>query len=451
MSSRASQPEPFVIQAIIKAITATRIIARRTARFSALSACLTFIAVPAAGAPIALTDVRIVDGTGSAPVENGVLIVDAGRIVAVGPADSVIIPDAAERRSLSGKTLIPGLINTHGHVGAIRGLDSGHYNRDNLLRQLDLYARYGITSVVSLGDDEAEGFALRDQQNTPGLDRARLYVAGPVLSARTPEEARTLVDSTAKLTPDFIKIRVDDNLRRTPKMQPDIYLAISERADHHGIPLAVHTYYLQDAKDLVRAGADFIAHSVRDIHVDSEFIELMRASNLCYSPTLTRELSTYVYEREPDFFTDPFFLKEAEPAVLDTLREPERQQRLQENAAAQQYKASLPIAMANVKILADAGVQIAMGTDSGPPTRFQGYFEHLEMWMMQDAGMSPMQILHAATGGAADCMGLTDTGTLETGNWADILVMGENPLEDIRHTRSLEQVWIAGKPTHLAR
>lgn len=437
MSTRASTPD--------------RTAAGNVAYICTLSACLALAAMPAAAAPTALTDVRIIDGTGAAPVEDGVVIVDGGRIIAVGPAHSVTIPDDAEQQSLAGKTLTPGFINTHGHAGAIRGLESGHYGRDNLLRQLDLYARYGVTTVVSLGDDEAEGFALRDQQNTPSLDRARLYVAGPVLSAQTPDEGRTLVDHTAALSPDFIKIRVDDNLGRTPKMPPDVYQAISERADHHGIPLAVHTYYLQDTKNLIRAGADFIAHSVRDVHVDSEFVDLMLTNNLCYSPTLTRELSTYVYESEPDFFADPFFLRHADPAVLDTLREPERRQRLRDSVAAQQYKASLPIAMANVKILSDAGVQIAMGTDSGPPARFQGYFEHLEMWMMQDAGMSPMQILHAATGGAAACMDLRETGTLEAGNWADMLVMGENPLLDIRHTRSLEQVWIAGKPIHLAR
>lgn len=417
----------------------------------ALCGCaLSVLATTALGAPIALTDVRIIDGTGAAPIENGVLIVDTGRIVAVGAAGSVEIPASAEQLSLAGKTLTPGFINTHGHAGAIRGLKSGHYSRENLLRQLDLYARYGVTTVVSLGDDEAEGFALRDEQNTPALNRARLYVAGPVLSAQTPEAAIDLVDATAELSPDFIKIRVDDNLGRTPKMSPDVYRAISDRADYHGIPLAVHTYYLQDTKDLIRAGADFIAHSVRDIHVDDAFIELMRTGNLCYSPTLTRELSTYVYESEPAFFADPFFLREADADVLSTLREPERQQRVRDNAAAQQYKASLPVAMTNVKLLADAGVNIAMGTDSGPPGRFQGYFEHLEMWMMQDAGLDPMQILRAATGGAAACMGLSDTGTLEAGNWADMLVMGEDPSQDIRHTRSLEQVWVAGKPVHPA-
>lgn len=411
---------------------------------------LSTLAMTAQAAPLALTDVRIIDGTGAAPVENGVLVIDDGRIVAVGSADRVQIPADAGRQSLAGRTLTPGFINTHGHAGAVRGLESGHYSRDNLLRQLNLYAQYGVTTVISLGDDDTEGFVLRNEQNTPSLARARLYVAGPVLSAQTPEAARALVDQTAELSPDFIKIRVDDNLGRTAKMPPEVYQAFSSRADHHDIPLAVHTYYLQDTKDLVRAGADFIAHSVRDVHVDDEFIELMRDRNLCYSPTLTRELSTYIYESEPDFFTDPVFLREADADVLDTLREPERQQRLRDSSAAQQYKASLPIAMANVKTLADAGVQIAMGTDSGPPARFQGYFEHLEMWMMQDAGLTPMQILFAATGGAAECMGLGDTGTLEAGKWADILVMGENPLEDIRHTRSLEQVWIAGNQVYMA-
>jgi len=417
----------------------------------ATTICLVLTAMSALGAPLALTNARIIDGTGAAPIENGTLIINAGRIIAVGATGNIVIPADAEQQSLAGKTITPGFINSHGHVGAVRGLEAGHYNRENLLRQLDLYARYGVTTVISLGDDEAEGFALRAQQNTPELDRARLFVAGPVLSAQSPEEAHALVDETAGLSPDFIKIRVDDNLGRTPKMSPEIYQAFSDRADHHDIPLAVHTYYLQDTKNLIRAGADFIAHSVRDVHVDGEFIDLMRTGNLCYSPTLTRELSTYVYESEPAFFTDPFFLANADPQVVETLRDPERQQRLQNSVAAQQYKASLPIAMANVKMLADAGVQIAMGTDSGPPARFQGYFEHLEMWMMQDAGMSPMQILQAATGGAAECMGLRETGTLETGKWADMLIMGDDPAQDIRNTRSLEQVWIAGKPVHRTR
>jgi imidazolonepropionase-like amidohydrolase len=394
----------------------------------------------------ALTGARIIDGTTATALENGTLLIAAGRITAVGAAESIAVPDGAVIHDLRGKTIMPGIINAHGHAGDVIGLSTGHYSTENLLRQLQLYASYGVTTVVSLGDDREQGFALRDAQNTPLLNRSRLYVAGPVLAARTPEQAEQLVDDTATLNPDFIKIRVDDNLGRTAKMAPEIFTAISNRAAHHNIPLAVHTYYLQDTKDVVRGGADFVAHSVRDMHVDDEFVSLMLSSGACYSPTLTREVSTFIYESEPDFFADPFFLASVDSNMLDILREPQRQQQMRENPAAQQYKASLPIAMTNLKILADAGVSIAMGTDSGPPARFQGYFEHLEMWMMQDAGIPAAHIIRSATGDAARCTGLTETGTLRPGNWADLLILSENPLDDIRATRSIEQVWIAGNP-----
>jgi imidazolonepropionase-like amidohydrolase len=378
-------------------------------------------------------------------LEDGVILTEDGRITAIGPRDNVVIPEQARQIDVTGKTIIPGLINAHGHVGGVRGLESGHYTEENLLRQLRLYARYGVTTVNSLGDDGPEGIAVRNRQQNAELDHARLLLAGPVLAPATPAEAVLAVDQAALIEPAFIKIRVDDNLGRTPKMPADIAQAISDRADQLGIPLAVHTYYLQDTKDLLRGGADFIAHSVRDVHIDEEFIDLIKAHDVCYTPTLTREVSTFVYENEVGFFSDPFFLNEIDQAIVETLREPERQQRLRQNAAAQQYKASLPIAMTNLKLLADAGANIAMGTDSGPVARFQGYFEHLEMWMMADAGLSPLQILQAATSAAADCLNLPDVGTLEAGKWADLLILDKNPLDDIRNTRTISAVWIGGK------
>lgn len=394
--------------------------------------------------PVALTDVRIYDGTGAAAIEQGAIIIEDGRIQAIGAMNSITIPDNAERRSLQGKTVTPGFINAHGHAGDIRGLETGHYSEANLLDQLGLYARYGITTVISLGDDETEGFQLRDRQDSPDLDRARLYVAGPVLAPRSPQDAARMVDETARLNPDFIKIRVDDNLGRTPKMTPEVYGAVIDQAASHELPVAVHIYYLEDARNTVQRGAEVVAHSVRDTAVDDAFVQLMRERDACYIPTFTREVSTYVYESEPDFFSDPFFLADADPTVLSALREPERQQAMARSATGQQYKAALPVAMANLKALADGGVLVAMGTDSGPPARFQGYFEHLEMWMMQDAGLTPEQILYSATGAAAECGRVTGTGTLEAGNWADLIIFAESPLDDIRNTRSIDEVWVAG-------
>ena len=390
----------------------------------------------------------VIDGTGAAPIAGAVMVVSHGRIDAVGPAGTVEVPAGAERVDLSGRTVMPGIVNAHGHVGGTVGLESGPglYTADNVLRQLALYARYGVTTVNSLGDDQAAGFEVRDTQGRETLDRARLFAAGPVIDAETPEMARDAVDAVAERNPDFIKIRVDDNLGTATKMAPAIYRAVIDQAHQRQLRVAAHVYYLDDAKALLRAGVDFIAHSVRDKPVDAELVELMKARDACLIPTLTREVSTFVYESRPAFFDDPFFTREADPQVVRQLEDPARQASVAASRAAQQYKKSLPTARHNARALADAGVRIAMGTDSGPPGRFQGFFEHLELEEMMAAGFTPMEVIVAATGGAARCLALGDElGTLRPGLAADFLVLERSPLDDIANTKSLESVWIAGR------
>lgn len=392
----------------------------------------------------AFVGARIIDGTGAAPIENGVMVVRAGRIEAVGTAEFVAIPEGAKRIDVSGRTIIPGLINTHGHVGDVLGLEGGHYSEENILRQLRLNARYGVTTVNSLGGDGEAGILVRDAQDVPTLDRARLFVAGPVVTGDTPGEARTVVDENAAMNVNFIKIRIDDNLRTTSKMAPAIYEAVIDRAHEKGLRVASHVYYLDDAKALLYAGTDFIAHSVRDQAVDEELIELLVQKGVCYSPTLTREVSTFVYEDVPDFFDDPFFLKEADPKAIAQLQDPDRQRAMRDSRSAQHYKEALEVALGNLRPLADGGVKIAFGTDAGPATRFQGYFEHMELALMAEGGLTPMEIIVSATGDAARCLGLDDVGTLERGKWADFVVLAENPLDDIENSRTIESVWIAG-------
>jgi imidazolonepropionase-like amidohydrolase len=209
--------------------------------------------------------------------------------------------------------------------------------------------------------------------------------------------------------------------------------------------VAAHIFYLDDAKDLLRAGADIIAHSVRDKEIDSEFISLMKARNVPYCPTLTRELSTFVYESKPAFFSDKFFLREADPAVVAQLQEPARQEAMRKSRSAQAYKAALPVAKRNLKKAADAGLFIIMGTDSGASAnRFEGYFEHVEMQMMAESGLTPAQIIRSATIDAARAMRIKDVGAIAKGNWADLVVLDRDPLADILNTQSISAVFIAG-------
>jgi imidazolonepropionase-like amidohydrolase len=391
---------------------------------------------------------RVIDGTGKAAIERGSILVQDERVLEVGPADRVRVPSGAVRVDTTGKTVVPGFINAHGHAGETVGLRSGPelYSEENVLRQLALYARYGVTTVLSLGGDHEAGFRLRDAQNSAGLNRARLFVAGPAISsAKSAADARDQVDKAVLAKPNFIKIRVDDNLGTGTKLAPEAWRAILERAHERKLPVAAHIFYLDDARALLEAGVDYIAHSIRDREVDAATVALLKKRDICVCPTLAREVSAFVYESRPAFFDDPFFLQEADREVLKQLSEPARQAAMRNNKSAQQYKVALEVASRNLKKLVDSGVRIAMGTDTGPPARFQGYFEHMEMDLMSKAGLTPMQILKSATGDAARCINQAGkVGTIEKGAWADLLVLSRNPLDDIRNARTIESVWIAG-------
>ena len=387
---------------------------------------------------------RIIDGTGAAAIENGVLVVRDGRIEAVGTSDSVTVPADAEQIDVSGRTLMPGMVNAHGHVNNIDGLDQVDYTEAQVERQLGLYARYGVTTVFSLGGDGPESMTVRDRQDSTDLEQARIYVAGNIVTGPSPEEAREQVADVAASGADVVKIRIDDNLGSGTKMTQETYQAVIEAAHEHGLKLTAHMYYLEDAKGLLEAGADLLAHSVRDVAVDDELVTLLRETGVCYCPTLMREVSTFAYESRPDWFDDEFFSKEVDPAVIAAL-DSEAWRERSSSASAQTYKAQLEVAKANLKTLSDAGIPIAMGTDTGPAARFQGYFEHGELALMVEAGLTPMQAIVASTSSAAQCMEVdADLGSLEAGKWADFLVLGANPLDDIANTQSLETVYIAG-------
>lgn len=399
---------------------------------------------PAPSSLTAFTNFTLIDGSGGAPINDAVLMIENGRVTAAGSRNATSVPANANVIDLKGKYIIPGLINSHGHVGDVKGIEGGHYSRENVIDNLAIYAQYGITTVVSLGGDKQEAEPLRDVNDTSILNHARLYIAGEVISGKTPEEATAVVDKNKTMGVDWMKIRVDDNLGTSPKMSEEVYTAVIKRSHDLGYRIATHMYYLDDAKKLLAAGSDLMAHSVRDKPVDKEFIMLMSLQKACYCPTLTRELSTFVYGSTPDFFNDPFFKKQYDSITIQPLKDLARQEQIRNSKSAQTYQQQLPVAMANLKTVSDKGIPIAFGTDSGIPTRFFGYFEHIEMAMMAEAGMTPMQIIVSATKRAADCMRLKEIGMLAPGYKADFVILGADPIADIKNTRTIESVWISG-------
>lgn len=411
---------------------------------------------PASGTT-AFTGVRLIDGTGAAPVEPATIVITDGRIAAAGPAASVSIPAGAQQIDLSGKTILPGIVNAHGHLNV--DANTRLPVREHILERLRVYADYGVTTVMSLGstkDDEMAGLAVRDdqrqaqrqgpQEGMPG--GARFYTAGQNAVAKTPEEARAFVNRLADLKVDFIKTRLNG---RATDMDSETLGAVIDEAHKRGLRTAIHIFYLRDAKVAVLNGVDIIAHSVRDQNVDQALIAEMKRRNVAYIPTLTRDLSVFVYESTPDFFKDPFFQRGmyAYQTEFDLLSDPANQEKIRNNPQAQALKRALRQGNRNLKTLLDAGVQIAMGTDSGSaddPGRWQGYFEHVEMQMMVEAGMTPLQVIVASTSGAAKVWRLDkDLGSIEPGKWGDLLVLNADPLADIRNTRQIHSVWIAGR------
>lgn len=390
---------------------------------------------------VVYTGATIWDGTGAAPVENANLVVRDGRVVTVGTNEP---PAGAEIVDLAGRWIVPGFINAHGHASGRWAADEVQGAAARVEGDLALYARYGVTTVLSLGGMPLEAYAVRDAQDGADLDRARLLLAGEIVFSQDPAEAAAMTQSNIDAGVDWIKLRVDDNLGSGEKMAWPAVEATMRVAAAANVPVATHLFYMDDASMLLDMGTGLVAHSVRDQRVTDEFVQTMLESGICYVPTLVREVSTFVYSERPAFFDDPFFLEAASQREVDRVSDPEFMSRMAASPAAAAYREALVQAQENLRILVGSGVPIAFGTDSGPAGRFPGYFEHLEFDLMSEAGMTTREILLSATSVAADCLNLDEVGTLETGKWADFVVLAQDPLADVQALHSVREVYVAG-------
>ncbi|MEK7406546.1 MAG: amidohydrolase family protein [Acidobacteriota bacterium] len=413
-----------------------------------------------------LENFTLIDGGGGPARARSAMIITDGRIQWVGPQAQLKAPAGAERINVSGKFVMPGIINLHAHLGNTVDLvqDPKFFTRENLEKQLKTYASYGVTSVVSMGSDADLVYQVRAGQRAGRPSLTRIFTAGRGFTGKagypsmlpgmqgvpfevaTPAEVAKAVAQLADRKVDIVKIWVDDHLGREKKIPIALCRAIVENAHRHGLKVAAHVFYLEDAKQLVEAGLDGLAHSVRDAPVDDALIAALKKRGAWQAaPTIVREWSTFIYARPGPALSDPFFTRSVSPKLLAALNSTGNQKKIAASPDFHHFPQWFEMAKKNLKRLADAGVKYAFGTDSGPPMRFFGYFEHRELEFMADAGLTPAQIITAATRSAAEFLGVSkDLGTLEAGKWADMIVLGKNPLENVTNTRSLEIVMIAG-------
>ena len=415
----------------------------------------------------------LIDGGDHAPLPKAAMVVEKGRISWVGPEADLKAPSGAETSDLNGAFVIPGLMNLHAHLGNTVDLvqDSKFHTRQSIEKDLKTYASYGVTTVLSMGTDQDAIFPVRNEQRdafsafakapaeTARPSMARVYTTGQGLvftggygglagvnqSVASPEQAAAAVNAQLDKGVDFIKLWLDDELGTMPKMPAAVSTAIIETAHKRNARVLAHIFYLEDAKFLASQGIDGFVHGVRDQPIDQALIDSMEQHGTWQvAGTLSREASMFAYGSTPPFASDPFFTRGVSAKTLELIKSPERQKTIAGNPNFKKYPAFFETAKANFKRLVDAGVPFALGTDAGPPGRFPGYFEHWELQLMVDAGLTPAQAIDAATRRAAMFLGAEDLGTLEPTKWADFVVLDANPLTDIRNSRKIRAVYIAG-------
>ncbi len=411
-----------------------------------------------------LKNVNLIDGTGTGTQHNRTVIIAGDRIRSIS-AGTVRIPSGAKIVDMQERTIMPLMINTHGHLGLVNGTSQSVANQTdaNFRHQLLRYEEYGVGAVLSMGTDGQKFADIREASRRGTLPGADVYTAGIGFGAKdgvppasmgftdvfrptSPDGARKQVDQQAPLKPDFIKIWVDDFWGQYPKMPPEIYHAIIDEAHKNGLRVAAHLYHLDDARSLVADGVDVIAHSIRDGEVDNALLSEMKNHHVAYIPTLSLDDFAFAYGGAPAWISDPFFQAALDPGVLEMITSPGYKAKTRANKVAALEAAALPVAMTNLKKIYDAGILVALGTDSGAtPVRVQGFAEHMELALMVQAGLTPLQAISVATKNAAQLLRIADNyGTLEPGKKANFIVLERDPSQDIRNTHTIRAVWKNG-------
>jgi imidazolonepropionase-like amidohydrolase len=428
---------------------------------------------------------RLITGDGSAPIENAAFVVENDHFTQVGRRGEVTVPAGATHVDLTGKTVMPTLVDLHGHIGfqniAAGTMSKETYTRDNLIDHLQRLAYHGVGATVSIGDlmDRSDPHGgrtnwgdvplrVRDEviPNAALFRTAGVGMAYPGAGAQghpsradvmyfvtTPEEARAAVQDYVKMKPSFIKIWVDDRNGRKPTLTPPVYRAILDEAHKLDVPVGVHNVKLADAKELMRGGMEGWLHiPVRGGEaVDDELIGIVKdriARN--DRPKIWMNLSlitawmnkgwlTTPPGQRPAWLTDPLITQTYSPAQIEQYWGKPPKPEVLEHVAT-----DFDLLGRNAMALRAAGVRVVGGTDTGQIRFLIGYWNHLDLETMVTVGMTPSEAIVAATRDAAD-IAKVNTGMVAAGKNADFIVLDANPLDAIANTRRINKVYLRGQ------
>ena len=422
-------------------------------------------AAPEEAGGLALVGAQLIDATGAPAVADSVVVISDGRIVSAGPRDATPVPDGAETLDVTGKTIMPGLVNLHVHY---------REGPNEIERQFRSQLHYGVTTARSIGSDSPERVAhLLESAGRP--DAPRTYTAGTGFSypggfnaagrnaPTTEEEARELVRNQIELGVHFIKMWVNAVAEPGLKIPPEIRAAIIDEAVQNGAIPVAHIDDEADGRQLVEAGLRDFLHStvltfgpgagvpVDDPDPSAEFIRMCLDNGAYFTPTLSIVQNRWHFAEHPELLEDPA-LRAAfnlyNPDALARLDDPASRAEIVDDPGFEDRKAAFRQVQDFVKTMHDAGVEVALGNDAGTPNVPYGWGMHHEMELYVEAGLTPMDAIVAATATGAGRMppvGEADFGTLEAGKVADLVVLNADPLADIRNTLEIDRVMRLGE------
>ena len=433
---------------------------------------------------IAIVDATVVhsdrDG-GDAIHPHSTVLIEGSRILAVGPSVSTPPPKGAQTVNASGKWLIPGLTDGHVHF-----FQSGNFytrpdgldltkrvpyasevarNKARLPATFKVWIASGVTSVVDVGGP-MWNFEVRQAARAAEV-APYVAVAGPLVSmvadpklelddppiikASTAEEGVRLVERQLPYKPDYIKVWFIHEKGTNLAAQEAIVRAAGDAAHKAGVPLAVHATELETAKAALRAGADYLVHSVGDEPVDTEFLDLMKRNKALYCPTLW-VISGYRYAFAGLWSPTEAERRLADPKILAMMRDlqsipkEELPPRIAERMAEAKPPPPPTMMLRNLKAVHDAGLPVVMGTDAGNIGTLHGPSVFREMALMQEAGLTPLQVLRAATlTGARAARRESSAGTIAAGAPADLVLLNADPTTDIGNSARIYRVFRNGR------